>query len=69
MNVSYTVSFRGIDEKQRVALNKMLRADIAFYPQRMSMESATVEEVKKAKSVPKVAVKKSDKKVKAHGKS
>ena len=58
MNVSYTVRFRGIDEKQRVALDKMLRADIAFYPQRMSMESATVEEVKK-----------SDKKVKAHGKS
>lgn len=47
MNVSYTVHFKGIHEKQRAALDKMLRADIAVYPERMSMDSATVEEVKK----------------------
>lgn len=49
MNVSYTVTFKGFPEKASAALEKMLRDDIAAYPSRMSMESATVEEVKGAK--------------------
>ena len=49
MNVSYTVTFKGFPEKFGAALEKMLRDDIAFYPKRMSMESATVVEQKSAK--------------------
>ena len=49
MNVSYTVIFKGFPEKFGAALEKMLRDDIAFYPKRMSMKSATVVEQKSAK--------------------
>ena len=49
MNVSYTVTFKGFPKKFSAALEKMLRDDIAFYPSRMSMESATVVEQKSAK--------------------
>jgi len=49
MNVSYIIIFKGIPGKFRAALDKMVRDDIAFYPKRMSMESATVVEQKSAK--------------------
>ena len=67
MNVSYTVTFKGFPEKFNAALEKMLRDDIAFYPKRMSMESATVEEQKSVKKA--AAKKKPAKKTAPRGKS
>jgi len=52
MNVSYTITFKGVPEKFRAALDKMVRDDIAFFPKRMKMESATVEEQKPVKKAP-----------------
>lgn len=55
MNATYIVTFKGFPEKLAHKLEKMLRDDIAGYPARMSMESATV-------TVPQVVVKKAAKK-------
>ena len=44
MNATYVVTFKGFPDKPRFAseLDKMLRRDIAAYPSRMRMESASV---------------------------
>ncbi len=48
MNINFTVRFRGFPASAAAALEKMLRDDIARYPDRLSMETATVE-IEKAK--------------------
>ena len=55
MNVTYTIQFKGFHEKAAAALEKMLRDDIAAYPKRLRMESASVE--LSAKAEPKSEVK------------
>ncbi len=42
MNASFTVTFKGFDERAAARLEQMLRDDIAGYPARLSMASATV---------------------------
>lgn len=46
MNATYIVTFKGFSEKAADRLEAWLREDIAFYPKRMRMESATVAEQK-----------------------
>ena len=73
MNATFTVTFKGFPEKFAAALEKMLRDDIAGYPARMSMVSATVEAHRTIKTsaregtVPREKVKAAVKKVKANG--
>lgn len=43
MNITYTVKFNGVPEKMSSAVDKTLRELIAVFPQRISMESASVE--------------------------
>ena len=50
MNVSYVIRFRGIAPTAKRKLDKMVRDDILPYPSRMSMDSATVEEITKPKA-------------------
>ena len=50
MNVTYIVRFRGVPSKSAASLDKMVRDDIAPYPERMSMDSATVEKQKEKKN-------------------
>lgn len=45
MKVEYTVTFSGVIPKYEAALDKMVRDDIAGYPSRQRMESATVKRV------------------------
>ena len=45
MDATYTVRFRGVPVKFAAALEVMLQDDIAGYPARMRMKSATVEKV------------------------
>ena len=47
MNITYTVHFRGVPENFSEALDKMIRDDIAVYPDRMSIESAVAKQVVK----------------------
>ncbi len=42
MNASYTVSFEGFAAKSAAALGTMLRADMAAYLDKISMERVTV---------------------------
>ena len=43
MNATFTVTFKGIRSKHAVEqVEAWLREDIAFYPKRMKMDSATV---------------------------
>ena len=46
MNVKFVISFRGVPAKFREALEKMVADDVAAYPERMRMESATFEIIK-----------------------
>ena len=50
MDATYIVRFRGVPAKFAEALDKMLRDDLAPYPERMSMESVTVEKQKAKKN-------------------
>ncbi len=51
MNATFTVTFKGLSEKVGVAaVEKMLRDDIAGYPDRVSMARATVTAPKGAKN-------------------
>jgi len=43
MNVSFTVRFRGVSAKAKAPLERMLSDDMASYPSRLAMKSATVE--------------------------
>ena len=43
MNASFIVTFKHFAEGRAYTLERMLRQDIAAYPDRMSMASATVE--------------------------
>jgi hypothetical protein len=52
---SYIVTFRGLDEKRAGDLLKMLCEDIAAYPDRMSMSSASVHPVDPTSPKPKRA--------------
>ena len=42
MNATFTVTFKGLSEVGAAAVEKMLRDDIAGYPDRVSMASASV---------------------------
>ncbi len=42
MNATFTVTFKGLSEVGVAAVEKMLRDDIAGYPDRVSMASASV---------------------------
>ncbi len=42
MNLTFIVTFKGLSEHGVAAVEKMLREDIAGYPDRVSMESARV---------------------------
>ena len=42
MNATFTVTFKGLSDVGYAALEKMLRDDIAGYPDRVSMASASV---------------------------
>ncbi len=42
MNATFTVTFKGLSEVGAAAVEKMLRDDIAGYPDRVSMERASV---------------------------
>ncbi len=47
MNATFTVTFKGIRSEHAVEqVEAWLREDIAFYPKRMKMDSATVEKPK-----------------------
>ncbi len=59
MNATFTVTFKGFPAKLAGVLEQWLRDDIAAYPKRMAMDSATVV---KPKLMPK-------QKEKAHAKS
>ena len=78
MNATFTVTFKGFSEKLADALEKMLRDDIAAYPDRVSMVSASVTASKherkvlsaaKSGSVPLDKLKEAVRKVHAHVKS
>ena len=42
MNATYTIQFKGFHEKSAAVLEKMLVDDIAAFPRRLRMESASV---------------------------
>lgn len=48
MNTNFIVGFRGFSASSKAALVRMIKDDIAGYPKRLRMTSATVEEVKPA---------------------
>lgn len=50
MNLKFTVCLRGVSSKSRAAIVRMIEDDIAAYPKRVKMTSATVEEIKSGKS-------------------
>ena len=76
MNATFTVTFKGFHEKLAATVEKMLRDDIAAYPDRMSMDSASVTPgARVVKSAPRhgsvalAKVKEVVEKVKSHAKS
>ena len=68
MNATFTVTFEGFPEKLADALEKMLRDDIAFYPNRVKMKSASVEQRRTiktpARSIPRAQIAEAAQKVK-----
>ena len=65
MNATFTVTFTGFPDKFAARLERMLRDDIAGYPARLSMASASVTASFAKRKVPRAQVKE----VVAHGKS
>ncbi len=54
MNATFTVAFNGLSKVGAVAVEKMLRDDIAGYPDRVSMARATVSAVVNKRTVERV---------------
>jgi len=55
MDATYTIQFKGFHEKAAAALEKMLRDDIAAYPKRLRMESASVVDAEAAEATKSVS--------------